>query len=349
LVTCSTVIFFSFIVDFAASALDDPPSADAPSDDATRQPAQADSEASATQQAQPAPVPEQSYMGSDQCFVCHRPQTGTWSESKHAQAFTHLPDRYRGDQSCLKCHVTAFGEPGGFAAGVEKDLLMVGCESCHGPGALHIDAAKRFVLATPEDEAKIEKEMRQTITKAPADSVCIKCHITQAHQRHPAYHGQPSGLAHSALRPTFGAPAWYYPGYSVKTCGSCHYDRYKQWTLEKHSALNSNLPTKYRNNQDCAKCHTSADSVNRTPSPDGAPHFIGAACENCHGPGLEHVRFNVRLINSPSLSPSLEQAARLSMRKGKPTTSCVQCHVGESHKQHPEFEKSNGSGQAAMP
>jgi hypothetical protein len=308
------------------------------SDAAARAKPQAD-----VQPEQPAaPRPEQSYVGSSQCFICHRPHTNAWSETKHAQAFTHLQEHYRDNSSCLKCHVTGFGEQRGYVSGTEKDLLMVGCESCHGPGARHIDAAQRFVLATG-DEAKLEKEMRETIVKTPADSVCIKCHIAQAHQRHPAYHGEPPAqfAGRAAPRGISSAPAWYSSGYNVKTCGACHYDRYKQWTTEKHSALSSVLPAKYWNDQECAKCHPKADALVKTSTNVTDPHYhgIGAVCESCHGPGLDHVRFNKRYISGPPLGPKLEQAARLSIRKGKPATACVGCHVGEGHKPHPEFDK----------
>jgi hypothetical protein len=302
----------------------------------------AEPEAAATPNQAPAALTEQSYVGANQCFMCHRPHTDTWSESKHARAFTDVPERYRGDASCLKCHVTAFGEPRGYTSGTEKDLLSVGCESCHGPGALHIDAARRFVEAPFGEEEKIEKEMRATILKTPTDNLCIKCHVTQAHGRHPPYQGQQStAMAHTSLHPIAGAPAWHFPGYSTKTCGSCHYDRYKRWGFERHSALAAELPAQYHNNQECGMCHPPAYGGGTTELHAGDAHQgrIGAACETCHGPGLEHVRLNRRFISGPQLSPPLEQAARLSIRKGKPTATCVACHVGESHKQHPEYEK----------
>ena len=130
------------------------------------------------------------YVGTNQCFTCHRPQTDTWSETKHAHALSTIPKKYQNDPGCLKCHATGFGQASGYVAGTEKDLSMVGCEACHGPGSLHIDAAKRFVLANLGEEAAIEKEMKQTIVKTPADAVCIGCHIMQAHQQHPAFDGQ---------------------------------------------------------------------------------------------------------------------------------------------------------------
>jgi hypothetical protein len=298
-----------------------------------------------------APGVEQAFVGTNQCFVCHRPQANTWSETSHAQSFTHLPEKYRSDTSCLKCHVTGFGDARGYVTGTEKDLLMVGCESCHGPGAKHLDAAQRFLLAsTPDEEAKIEKEMRETVVKTPTDEVCIACHTTQAHGSHPLYEDTlPAPPAKgqtgqrklvSSISSVFASPSptRYVPGYSVKTCGSCHYDQYLQWRTEKHSTLAASLPAKHANDQNCTNCHANAGFVDSTVSTDVHHAQIGVGCESCHGPALEHVRFNVRFIHGPRLGPQLEEAARQSISKGKPATACVQCHVGQSHKEHPQFE-----------
>jgi hypothetical protein len=298
------------------------------------------------------PAVQQAFVGTNQCFVCHRPQTNTWSETSHAQAFTHLPEIYRSNSECLKCHATGFGDPSGYVAGSDKDLLMVGCESCHGPGAQHIDAAKRFVLASgPAEEAQIEKEMRATIVKSPADEICISCHKTQAHGSHPPYRGTlpaPAAVNSAKLTnsmttvtPRFStaiSQTRYVPGYSVKTCGSCHYDQYLNWRTEKHSALAESLPAKYAADQNCTNCHTTTGLASATSTTDVHHSLLGVACESCHGPALEHVRFNVKFIHSPPLGTKLEQEARQSIRQGRPSTACVQCHVGQSHKEHPRFE-----------
>jgi hypothetical protein len=134
-------------------------------------------------------------------------------------------------------------------------------------------------------------------------------------------------------------PTHYVPGYSVKTCGSCHYDQYLQWRSEKHFALARLLPAKYADNQNCTTCHITAGFASSSAATDRHDAKIGAACESCHGPALEHVRFNVQFIHSPPLGPQLEQAARHSIRKGKPTAACSQCHVRHSHDEHPQFDK----------
>lgn len=342
-----------------SSALGGPPSSNLPPAEVVADKAtSATSEANAPPNNAPLAGTQQSYVGTNKCFICHRPQTNSWSESKHAQAFTDLPERYRKDGTCLKCHLTAFGEREGYIAGTDKDLLMVGCEACHGPGARHADAAQRFALADPGEEAKAEQEMRTTIVKSPRDSVCISCHKVQGHQRHLAYDGQ---LTHnnetspvaacnceSSMVVRFtSAPAvtGSFSRYSSKTCGGCHYDQYKQWSVEKHSALAKMLPAKYSNDQTCQTCHPGANSLtmSASASPDVHHNFVGVACETCHGPTLEHVRFNKQFIDSPPLGPDLEQAARDAIRKGKPDSSCVQCHVRIGHKEHVHFEGNLGT------
>lgn len=301
-----------------------------------------------------APAVQQAYVGSNQCFTCHRPQTDTWYKTKHPEAFTNLPKKYQNDAACLKCHVTAFGEPEGFVAGTQKDLLMVGCETCHGPGALHVAAAQRFILANPGEEAAIEKEMRDTVVRTPPDSVCAKCHTVQAHGHHPAYEGQPASVAvrrapvqccaataGAVVAKTGSVPAGHASRYSVKTCGGCHYDQYLHWGGEKHSALKSMVPAKYLQDESCLVCHTEsgANLAASQTAADASPHRIGVSCESCHGAAMDHVRFTKQFISGPPLGSKLEHSARDSIRGGRPAATCVQCHIGHGHKEHPAFDK----------
>jgi peroxiredoxin len=84
-----------------------------------------------------------SYVGSEACRSCHEKEFATWAASPHARAVASLEAKGEaGNATCLACHVTALGKPGGFPAGAtpdaHPDLARVGCESCHGPGGNHV-------------------------------------------------------------------------------------------------------------------------------------------------------------------------------------------------------------------
>lgn len=88
------------------------------------------------------------YVGSKACMECHETEYNNYStHSKKAISFDHVKKMRRGltaeeFQGCFECHTTGYGKPGGFKS--EKDtpnLKDVGCESCHGPGSLHVQSA----------------------------------------------------------------------------------------------------------------------------------------------------------------------------------------------------------------
>jgi peroxiredoxin len=87
-----------------------------------------------------------SYVGSDACESCHQAEFKTWNESPHGHSVASLAEKNKaGDGTCLACHTTAYGRPGGFPESgqpeTHADLARVGCESCHGPGGDHVAGA----------------------------------------------------------------------------------------------------------------------------------------------------------------------------------------------------------------
>lgn len=100
---------------------------------------------------------EHEYVGSKKCKVCHLKEWKSWSETKMAKAFEVLrpgeraeekkganldPDKdYTKDETCLRCHTTGHGKPGGFVdEATTPDLAGVGCEMCHGAGGTYIQS-----------------------------------------------------------------------------------------------------------------------------------------------------------------------------------------------------------------
>ena len=99
------------------------------------------------------------YVGSAACQSCHAAEHGTWAGQAHAHAGTALLAKGKGgDPSCLGCHTTGYGLPGGFPKGgalaKHPALAAVGCESCHGPGGEHVkpDAPKRGTILSLGDK-----------------------------------------------------------------------------------------------------------------------------------------------------------------------------------------------------
>jgi hypothetical protein len=109
------------------------------------------------------PVPEggSGYAGTAECVDCHDEAHQMWLTTPHAKAWQTLVDAGKTfDAECVSCHVSGWRQPGGAVLGKLDHLVNVGCESCHGPGQVHVDVGG--------DETSIER-------MAP-EAVCVTCH-----------------------------------------------------------------------------------------------------------------------------------------------------------------------------
>ncbi|HEX5220433.1 MAG TPA: multiheme c-type cytochrome [Verrucomicrobiae bacterium] len=106
-----------------------------------------------------------SYVGSERCLDCHPSAAAVWTKSRHAGAFEALVHRNAdADPKCIGCHTVGFGSLTGYRREFgNRKLANVGCESCHGPGSLHV---RRY-----EGEESIDFKYRPL-----AAGDCQKCH-----------------------------------------------------------------------------------------------------------------------------------------------------------------------------
>jgi len=79
------------------------------------------------------------YIGNDDCAVCHNKIFKHWENTSHASAYeTLLKVEHEYDPECVECHTTGLNYFTGFVTMESTPGLKgVGCESCHGPGSAH--------------------------------------------------------------------------------------------------------------------------------------------------------------------------------------------------------------------
>jgi len=110
----------------------------------------------------PPPPAGPAYVGAAACGACHPEQLRQWAASKHARALASLErKRQEVNPECVKCHVTAYGEVGGYRPGPAGgvDLGNVQCEACHGFGREHRGKGR--------------------IRGRVPESICRRCHSTE--------------------------------------------------------------------------------------------------------------------------------------------------------------------------
>ena len=101
------------------------------------------------------------FAGSARCASCHAEAARVWAASGHARALSTLEREGHGrDPECVPCHVVGVAEDAARpprmafrSRAATPALANVGCESCHGAGASHAAAPRRFRLPKAEGKA----------------------------------------------------------------------------------------------------------------------------------------------------------------------------------------------------
>lgn len=136
----------------------------------------------------PIPHPSgDSFVGSDACKDCHQREYDIWKNTPHSYALDSLV--YPGERSeiprhfdpeCISCHVVGwnpqmhFPYVSGYLSLAATPLMQhVGCETCHGPGAGHVDAES---LHATNDELLKKFRERVRLPLAEAERKCMECH-----------------------------------------------------------------------------------------------------------------------------------------------------------------------------
>ena len=199
-----------------------------------------------------------------------------------ADSIAARPIKYAGRQACEECH-TEQAE-----ARLAGNHRGVGCETCHGPSAAHVDSALDVKPTIPDTR-----------------EFCVTCHAYNASrptgfpQIEPGRHNfpKPCKECHDPHAPV--------PPVTPGECSACHAQIERQKSLSHHAELactvcheapeahknspRSVRPTKPRTRELCGTCHASGAA-------DGPPqialesHGVPYMCWDCHYPHYPETR-----------------------------------------------------------
>ncbi|HEY9015779.1 MAG TPA: cytochrome c3 family protein, partial [Gemmatimonadales bacterium] len=184
------------------------------------------------------------YVGANACADCHEDQVKGWEHNPH-----------HGSQTDAN------------PAGKE-----VGCESCHGPGSLHVEAAG------DKDNPGFHT-IRVLTEMKPNDAadVCATCHRTSEQFHWPSSKHAQNGVTcidcHSVHAPKDpGGQMLLKQRTATEQCVACHHDKRAELAHTAHMPVREGGMT-------CADCHN--------PHGSPGPHMVRGVsnnelCESCH-------------------------------------------------------------------
>ena len=137
---------------------------------------------------------EYAYIGAKKCKMCHLKEYNSWAETKMAKSFENLkpgvgadtkkahnldPAKdYTADATCVACHTTGFGKPGGFVdLAKTPDLVGVQCEVCHGPGGTY---TLKEHMSLQNKEYKRATLVAVGLTDKITKDTCVTCHNSKS-------------------------------------------------------------------------------------------------------------------------------------------------------------------------
>ncbi|MFH1716844.1 MAG: SUMF1/EgtB/PvdO family nonheme iron enzyme [Planctomycetota bacterium] len=150
------------------------------------------------------------YVGVKKCKSCHFKQWNSWRKTKMAETFEVLkpgvrseektklkfdPNKdYTKDTTCLGCHTSGFGIPGGYVVPADGDAEAqeqaadnagVTCEGCHGPGSKSVEIQED--IKENKRPYKFAELRAVGFHKAGVRS-CTSCHNASDPGKEPGYH-----------------------------------------------------------------------------------------------------------------------------------------------------------------
>ncbi len=145
-----------------------------------------------------------------------------------------------------------------------------------------------------------------------------------------------SGLAGLGIQPEAHASGYQFVG--SQACADCHQEAYDVWEQSGHAHATQSLVAPHGRadiprqfDPECLSCHTTGWQPQKfIPYESGFTSLAdtlrlqGNGCENCHGPGSEHVRLESDSDSTEEALSKLRQFVQI--KKADAQTSCLECH-----------------------
>ena len=128
-----------------------------------------------------------------------------------------------------------------------------------------------------------------------------------------------------------------------KSCKKCHMKQHRTWRKMKHAKAWAVLKPEYQkmdakddDGRSCVSCHvTGWGEADRGgfKDPETSKHLLGVQCEQCHGPGSNHIKAAKKVLDEK----------RKTFNKGEKTfiyntvENCSKCH--NPHVSHAKYAK----------
>jgi len=235
--------------------------------------------------------------------------------------------QYVGSEACKSCHEEqweAFQSNPHHRAEMDKAVVadQVGCESCHGPGSLHVEAG-----GDKSNPGFASIRNLKAMKPADVEATCTTCHKTGEqfyweHSTH-AQRGVSCVQCHSVHHPkNRGAEALLTASDATHLCVTCHKDKRAALARSAHMPLREGGMT-------CASCHNPHGSPTEKMLRAATPNEL---CTTCHadkrGPFLwEHAPVRENCLNCHQPHGSNNEKVLASKRP----YLCQRCHVASRH------------------
>ena len=271
------------------------------------------------------------YVGYRYCRVCHQAEFEDWLQTPHAVAMNSLNQSKNYTRpECTPCHVTGFGQPGGFGKLREPYMSHVQCESCHGMGGPH---------GAPGGDAPVSTVARCSTCHTPQFPLQESLEVSLAWMNHVDTPDAATLFADGAtkmaelLRPRLVTVTFQRgtPYVGSEACAPCHGNLVRAWKAGPHGrALETLHGQGDGDTPACLACHTTAyGELTGFRHAESTPQLAGVGCESCHGPGGDHVnaakgQFAATLYGLTSDCPTC-----------RPEAFCGTCHDAEND---PDFQ-----------